>query len=823
MAEILSICLDLSKGSSDYDHFLSLKKNFDLLDIYEVRNSISHANRKFPENFWYKCAVIVTSDFIVGLGFDSVRIAFENAIAGKIEEPPEDWLNHSKWSLPCNLPSTFEHALTGLVARQKELNSLAKELKNQKNNLLAVVARGGVGKTSLALQALSDFAIASESQKYFDGLIWVSLKQEKLTAQGIVSLNAPASMKQLRDEIEYELSSVFTFDLDDASMKEEINGKKILLCIDNLETILRDSPSDFEEFYENLPLNWKVLITSRIPVESAKNIRIDVLEKNGAISLVKAYFAAKAIDIPPIEVIDRICKICFNNPLAIRLTIDKYSLGQELENSLASTSEEVLDFSFSTLLDCLDENKNNILEALFSLGKANRQELLECLQIDLDTATDNLNYLSKTSLVLKEEVDSGQLFELPDSIRDLLRAHPRNMIFRNQVNSWISKNKQNIDSALEYQASVNLPKIDLYYIPDGVSNFYIQNAKKIQQASKNNNRQALVAVERGLQPIVKEANPSAFACRLYAAACNALGDTKSAVDFFRKSIELDPVDPAPYYQLSQIYRTSNGEADKLYQLSLHLVKNFWDDALNSNFRTANRVVSNYLHSANILKKFPEVFEYTNNWRKEIQEYPSKAIGRAAALRRNLDQEYHDQSGNINPKRIGEMLSKASDIFILLLEKIGIQKFLIAELNKLLDEIVFYMKRLDLSEISTSDKDKLNVFINLIKSKKKDILKYNGFDAAFEFLDDFESSIGSGDFDFSNGIHGVVKDGSLGKPYFFVKSISSSEDYYARINKCKLHNLKNRIITAGMNVVIIKFENLIHNDKESKNIEEIYFL
>lgn len=280
LGEVLSLAQIAAKGTSFAEWLAQLEKLFAALSIVEIRNAISHPNRPFPDYYWYRCATIAVDPSMDALGLFEISLAFQNALDGKIEEPPNDWMHKMRWSVPTALPTSFEHAITGLYGRSRETARLQKEIINPRAPLIAIVARGGVGKTSLLLQVISDFCLTAESAKQFDGVLWATLKQEQLTSAGIEFLSAPSSMIELKSALAEEAEEMYgKIFANFEDMRTQLGGRRLLLCLDNLETILRDSPEQFTEFYDQLPGTWKVIVTSRIPVESAKNISLDVLDK----------------------------------------------------------------------------------------------------------------------------------------------------------------------------------------------------------------------------------------------------------------------------------------------------------------------------------------------------------------------------------------------------------------------------------------------------------------------------------------------------------------------------------------------------------------
>ncbi|CAG23177.1 hypothetical protein [Photobacterium profundum] len=124
--ELFRFALDIAKDSSLSDKINYLYSLFHHFDICEVRNAISHPNRPFWDCYWYRVAAVASDPVNEILGLSSVKKALVSAERNIIDEPPEEWLNKVIWQIPNNLPSNFEHGVTGLIGRQKELTELNK-------------------------------------------------------------------------------------------------------------------------------------------------------------------------------------------------------------------------------------------------------------------------------------------------------------------------------------------------------------------------------------------------------------------------------------------------------------------------------------------------------------------------------------------------------------------------------------------------------------------------------------------------------------------------------------------------------------------------
>jgi len=191
------------------------------------------------------------------------------------------------------------------------------------------------------------------------------------------------TLEQIKEAIKDEINLLFNeeFDLyEDTVIRYK--DKNILLFIDNLETLLRDSEQIFSEFNNNLPLNWKVLVTSRVSITNSYLIPLKTLKKPSAIHLARSYINRTIGNDIDECVIENVVKQAHYNPLAIRLTIDLYNTGKEIPESIHIANKEIADFSYNNLIETISNNGVLVLETLFIQDGLTRHGLCEFLQKD---------------------------------------------------------------------------------------------------------------------------------------------------------------------------------------------------------------------------------------------------------------------------------------------------------------------------------------------------------------------------------------------------------------------------------------------------------
>lgn len=313
--------------------------------------------------------------------------------------------------------------------------------------------------------------------------------------------------------------------------------------------------------------------------------------------------------------------------MAIRLTIDSYLSGGSIDEALRKSEHDVLGFSFKNLLDTLSELENDLLETIFVLDTPGRTQLCGALSRDADDIAQAIAKLSSVSLVSRVESESGERYVLGNSIRDLLRAYPRNLAARARTATWIERTKSSEEQAIRTQLEQNISPVALGFIPLETDAQQIAYCKQIKAAAKRENRSMLVDVESQLRQQLSVNSNSSFLHRLYGWALLELDDPGSATTHFQRAIALDVNDPAPLYGLA-ISNQAQGNRKDIYAPTKTLIDAGWGDPLTAGDFYANRIWSMYFLAANIQERFAEVFDRTIDWSNHLEDLPSFAIGKS---------------------------------------------------------------------------------------------------------------------------------------------------------------------------------------------------
>lgn len=637
LEELFGFALDITREDSLNNSVNYLYSLFHHLDIYEVRNAVSHPNRPFWDCYWYRVAAIASDPVNEILGLSEVKQALISAEEGIISDPPEEWLQKIIWQIPNNLPKQFDHGLTGLIGRSKELQELKKHVNNPRINTIALVAPGGAGKTALALDLLDTIVSTPSFSKIIDGVIFITMKTEKLTSEGVVLLDSIQTMEELKANIFDSINEIYNENYE--SFEAAINGKsedRILLCVDNLETILRDRPGSFDELNYELPRDWRVLVTSRVTISHSTIVNVESLKENSAVHLARTYLSKRGGAPLAESEYQSVTKNCYYNPLAIRLTLDLLLMGHDIPQSINVANKEIAEFSYNNLIDALSPNAVEILEAIFVEDKSTRLSLCEILEKSLDDVSSAIGELTRTSLIARRSSDQGELYSLSDSIRDLLVISPRNIKIRHLVQDRIN-NIRVLSKQIDFQQDERgIPSWRADYIPKAIP----ENLKilvtsvnaELGRARKNTDIAVMLFKKLKDAKFIYE-NDCLYH-RSFGRVLEILKDFKSAEEHYKQAIAISVNDAASYYLLARLYYSSK-KYDEAVSTYLKLIDMGWvdrEDAIDFGKTIYNGFFLSLLYDG----KYEQILEFTKKWKDSKWYRGVWGTYRASAWKRKME-------------------------------------------------------------------------------------------------------------------------------------------------------------------------------------------
>lgn len=619
-----------------------LKAHFEAGNVFTIRNALAHPNRPFLTCYWYRVAAICSDPVIESLGFKEVTKALISAEEDTLIDPPAEWVDRYLWVLPNNLPSRFDHEVTGLIGRDKELDSLFKLLKKPRLKVIAIIAPGGYGKTALVLHALRDSINKPETAEWAESIIFITLKSVSLAATGLVPLNNASTISELGIEIINALNGLYEEEVTTLDEAFEVHGnKRILLFIDNLETLIREDISAFDLFNQSLPDTWRLLITSRINVSSATPFPLEPLKKGPAMALARAYLAVSG-DINnrfAESLFETIATQCEFNPLAIRLTLDLYKIHPDINRSIQHTKKNILEFSYTNLIDSLSLNSVSMLEALFLKQPLSRREFCEILELNLDDASEAIQELKQTSLLIANVDEYEELYELSPSVRELLIMNSRDLTVRASISKKLDKQKSLNDGIRKRQRDAGVTKWHQFYfspgLPNGLKILLEDAVKLIIRKGDDRNKDFTVPLRKLIE--VKELyDRHPIYHRVLSILYQKRHDLDQAETELKLALSLDESDPVNKLSFAEFLFGKRKDYLQAIALTQSMIEEGLDDPRKCNEDFSKKLVKIYLQSLLYEGKCDEIIRYTIRWEYSPLNPDIKGVMRAAAYRKSIE-------------------------------------------------------------------------------------------------------------------------------------------------------------------------------------------
>lgn len=219
-------------------------------------------------------------------------------------------------------------------------------------HLFCVIGPGGVGKTSLVLEA-SHRALrrsAKVARTAPDVIIWATARTEQLTSSGVISIAPPVNT--LEDIYTIIAITLKRRDIlrapreeQDELIKQALIERKSLIIVDNFETV--DDNRVFN-FLDSLPKPTKVIVTSRYDVDCPTSIRLSELKGRDGLAFVSTEAQEKEVSLTK-EQSERLLEVSCGLPLAIVWSIAQISCGFTFETTvhlLKDAGGDVIKFCF---------------------------------------------------------------------------------------------------------------------------------------------------------------------------------------------------------------------------------------------------------------------------------------------------------------------------------------------------------------------------------------------------------------------------------------------------------------------------------------------
>lgn len=237
----------------------------ELDSIASIRNRVMHARPLLSGDFTTVYFFISNLKPLAGLPWTTVintKKGFEEDpdFILKLNYPYAIYKDNSESSVYNQLPfPDFDE--TGFIGREKDVDAIKKLLMGAQQ-VVTIVGDGGIGKSSLALKIAYDF-VDMEVNCPFDMILWTTAKSSILTPKGIEEIaGAITSFTGVVEDVTNSIGApINDLQANMDEILEYLDTYKILLIVDNLETILNDA---IRQFIREISQKCKILITSRI-------------------------------------------------------------------------------------------------------------------------------------------------------------------------------------------------------------------------------------------------------------------------------------------------------------------------------------------------------------------------------------------------------------------------------------------------------------------------------------------------------------------------------------------------------------------------------
>lgn len=311
--------------------------------------------------------------------------------------------------IPHNVPTGDYEFEGGFVGRAKDISRIRGLLASEVHRVITISGAGGVGKTALCLKVLTQ--ILQTPNPLFDGIIWISAKESKLTYLGIEDLEPTVrSYEEFLDTI-FEVLAYEPREESVAAKEAEIQQifalrKTTLIVVDNLETVADER---ILNFILDTP-NVKFLITSRRGLgQVERRFELSALSRKEAIQLFRLIARDKGVEsLAKLDnaAIQGYVERLSNYPLAIKWAIGQFAIGKNLNNifeTIDSNTSDIARFCFEKIFADLSAECKRLLCVLSCFDDPPATGLLKYVaDVDQIALEDSIKELVLLSLVVPE-------------------------------------------------------------------------------------------------------------------------------------------------------------------------------------------------------------------------------------------------------------------------------------------------------------------------------------------------------------------------------------------------------------------------------------
>lgn len=385
---------------------------------------------------------------------DSTNFAAPGRLLAEICQPNVD-LHKMYRAVKKNVPPLKTHLWGRFLGRQEELQRLRQWADHQRYPIAVLYGFGGNGKTTIQQKVGEEFVhgVKCPLRWPYDGAVWVSAADYLRGQPGIVDvLREIAETFNLYPSLSKRDLRVITPDALKEDVTKLLEKTRLLVLLDNFETISKASQVDILQFFNDLRGTSQVLISTRYRPDwfleqdhdemyrmAHVLIRVDGLSENDAKTLVHEFLEAKALPDGLVDEQDilRLAAITQHNPKAMLSFLGLVEQGVPLEllvETISSGGSEV-DRVFDLIIDrawedlLSEDDKALLMAKVFFCHSASEADLGQIAGVEGERLREALKTLEAIAFFepegAKQQTRRVRTHALAQEFaRRILRDHP---------------------------------------------------------------------------------------------------------------------------------------------------------------------------------------------------------------------------------------------------------------------------------------------------------------------------------------------------------------------------------------------------------------
>ena len=269
------------------------------------------------------------------------------------------------------------------VGREAELAWLRSRLSPKDRSWqIAITGIGGVGKSALALAIAHGYLEKYKhlpKRERFDAIIWISAKEEVLTAQGKEKADQPENLLRTLEDVYTAIAH--TLEREDITralpkdqgrvVEKALKVQRTLLIMDNLESVQDER---IKPFLRNLPPPTKAIITSREWLDVADVWQLKGLSAAEADQLILEEASLRQVSLDALQR-QRIYDLTSGLPLPIKLAVARLSGGESfpaVERWLGDATGDLPEYCIKGQAELALQRDQNALNMLLACSLFDR-------------------------------------------------------------------------------------------------------------------------------------------------------------------------------------------------------------------------------------------------------------------------------------------------------------------------------------------------------------------------------------------------------------------------------------------------------------------